>query len=68
MEEIGAILIGFWYVFFYIDYHISDNLFELCRFMQTVIISHENYVDGFLLAHTLSPEIINFDIILALSE
>ena len=44
--EVGAILIGFWYVFFYTDYNILDKLFELCPFMQTVI-PHENRVDVF---------------------
>ena len=36
-------------------------------FVQTVI-PRENNVDGFVLTHTQSPEIINFDIIFALSE
>ena len=65
--EIGAILIGFWYVFFYAGYPMLDKLFELCPFMQTVI-PHENHVDIFFLAHTQSPDIVNFDIIFALLE
>ena len=59
---IGAILIGFWYVFFYTDYPNLVKLFELCPFMQTVM-RQENHVDSFILAHPQSPKIINFDII-----
>ena len=44
--EVGAILIGFWYVFLYTDFPILDKLFELCQIMQT-IIPHENHVYGF---------------------
>ena len=66
-----AILIGFWYVFLkrkvYTHYTVLDKLFELCPLMQTVI-PDENHVDGFLLAHTQSPKVINFDIIFAQSE
>ena len=47
--------------------HILDKLFELCPFMQTVI-PHKNHVDGIFLLLAQSPEIINFDIIFALSE
>ena len=67
VEEVGAILIGFWYGLFYTYYPILDKLLELCPFMQTVI-PHENHVDGFSLTHAQSLEIINFDIIFALSE
>ena len=44
-----------------------DKLFELYLFMQTVI-PDENHVEGFILAHTQSPDAINFDIIFALSK
>ena len=67
VSEAGAILIGFWYVFFYTDYHILDELCELCPLMQT-IIPHENHVDGVFLTHTRSSEINNFGIIFTLSE
>ena len=43
----GAILIGFWYVFFHTGYTILDKLFESCPFMK--VIPHENYVDRFFL-------------------
>ena len=44
-----------------------DRLFELiCPSIQTVM-SHQNHVEVFL-AHTQSPEIVNYDIIFALSE
>ena len=67
LGEVKAILIGFWYVFFYTHYPILDKPLKLCPFMQTVM-PHENHVDEFFLTHTQSPEIINFDIIFALSE
>ena len=35
--DVGAILIGLWYVFSYTDNAILDKLFDLCQFMQTVI-------------------------------
>ena len=44
--EIGAILIGFCYVFFYTDYTVLDKLFELSPIIQT-IRPHENRVDDF---------------------
>ena len=59
--EVGAILMGFWCVFYYIDYPILDQLFELCSFMKTVI-SHENHVDGFFL--NLYPSSILISLIL----
>ena len=40
------ILIGIWYVSFYTDYLILDQLFKLFPFMQTVI-PHENHMNGF---------------------
>ena len=55
--EVGAILIGFWYVFFYTDYTILDKLFELCPFMQTAI-PHENHIDGFFQTHTQSQKLL----------
>ena len=62
LGEVGAILIGFWYVCFYTDYTFLNELFELRPFMQTVI-PHGNHLDGFLLTHTQSPIIIHFDVI-----
>ena len=46
IEEVGAMLISFRYVFFDTDYTSLDKLFELCPSMQTVV-PHENYVDFF---------------------
>ena len=54
--EVGAILIGFWYIFFYADCPILDKLFELCLFMQTVM-PHENHDDSSFLTHTQSPDV-----------
>ena len=48
LRKVGAILIGFWYGSFYIDYHILDKLFELCLSMQ-IGIPHESHVDSFLI-------------------
>ena len=56
--EVGAVLIGCWHILFYADYPILDKLFDLCKFMQTVIL-HEYHVDSFFLTHTQSPEIIS---------
>ena len=53
--------------FFYTVYPILDKLYQLCQFMQTIIL-FENHVDGFLLSNNQSSEVINFDIIFALSE
>ena len=64
--EVGAILIGFWHVIFFQTTLFLDKLFELYPFMQTVI-PHINHADSFLLTHTQSPEIVNFDIIFAVS-
>ena len=62
LGEVGAILIGFWHVFFCTDYSIFDKVFV------QIVIPHENHVNGLFLTHTQCPEIINFDIIFALSE
>ena len=67
LREVGAILIGFWYVFFHKDCSILDKLFELRPFMQTVI-PQEKHVDRLFLTLRQSPEIINFEIIFAFSE
>ena len=55
------------FLLYRICYPNLDKLFELCPFMETVIL-HENRVDGFFLAHTHFPEIVNFDIIFTLLE
>ena len=65
--EVGAKLIGFWYVLFYRYYSILDKLFQVCPFMQTVM-PHEYHIDEFFLTHIQSQEIINFNTIFVLSK
>ena len=77
LGEVGAILIVLVCFLLYRLYTTLDKLFlsidctllwinYFCLFMQT-LIQHERHVDGVFLTHTQSPEIINFDIIYALS-
>ena len=61
LGEVEDIMIGFLHVCFYTDHPILHKLFELCLFIQTVR-PLENHMEDFFLAHTHSPEIINFDI------